>query len=169
MQNSRIVVSLSACILLILASLGCGSGSFTPPLTAIGATSNPLVAQYSIRHFHTGLSAWVEFGTDTNYGRQTSTMTNSVTSDGGVQLNILVAGMRPQTTYHMRAHVDWAGGSWVDQDQTFTTGALPGTQTPAKSSSGSGQFAGISVSAPIQGLTPAPGIELLSLVPPGLG
>ncbi len=89
------------------------------------ATSNPLVAQYSIRHFHAGLTAWVEFGTDAKYGRQTSTMTSSVTTADGLALNILVAGMRPQTTYHMRAHVDWTGGSWVDQDRTFTTGALP--------------------------------------------
>ena len=60
--------------------------------------------------------------------------------------------------------MDLAGGSWVDQDQTFTTGALPGTQTPTASFSG--QFAGISVSEPVPGLTPAPGVELLSLVAP---
>jgi hypothetical protein len=61
-------------------------------------------------------------------------MTNSVTAPVGQALNILVAGMKPQTTYHMRAHVDWAGGSWVDQDQTFTTGALPTSpQAPALS------------------------------------
>ena len=164
MKISRGALCSCVGILLTLASLGCGSGEFTPPLTAIAATANPLVAQYSIQHFHSGLTAWVEFGTDTTYGRQTSIMTDSVTVPGGQVLNILVAGMLPQTTYHMRAHVDWAGGSWVDQDQTFTTGALPGTQTPTASFSG--QFAGISVSEPVPGLTPAPGVELLSLVAP---
>jgi arylsulfate sulfotransferase len=83
-------------------------------------------------------------------------MTNSVTAPGGQALNILVAGMIPQTTYHMRAHVDWAGGSFVDQDQTFTTGALP-TSQPAPQ---------IQITrATVPGLAPAPGVELLSMVP----
>ena len=43
-------------------------------------------------------------------------------------VSILVAGMKPQTTYHMRAHVNWQGGEWVDQDQTFKTGAIPSSQ-----------------------------------------
>jgi arylsulfate sulfotransferase len=140
-----------------LASLGCGSGNYTPPFTAVSATAHPLVAQYSIRHFHQGLTAWVEFGTDTTYGRQTSVMTNSVTTPGGQTLNILVAGMIPQTTYHMRAHVDWPGGSFVDQDQTFTTGALP-------PSNPSPQIQITRTTVP--GLAPAPGVELLSLVLP---
>jgi arylsulfate sulfotransferase len=149
---------LCACILFALASVGCGSGNFTPPLTAIAATSHPLVAQYSIMHVHQGVSAWVEFGTDTTYGRQTSVMTNSVTTPGGQTLNILVAGMMAQTTYHMRAHADWAGGSFVDQDHTFTTGALP-TSNPAPQ---------LQVTrTPVPGLAPAPGVELLSLVPTG--
>ena len=159
-----------AVILFTLGSVGCGSGNFTPPVTVISPTAHPLVAQYSLRHFHSGLTAWVEFGTDTTYGRQTSVMTDadSVTLSGGQVLNILVAGMKPQTTYHMRAHVDWSGGSWVDQDQTFTTGPLPGTQPPTAPSS-AGQFPGINVTLPTPGLTPSPGVELLSLVnTPGL-
>jgi len=156
MKSSRAVLGLSGCIILTLASLGCGSGDYTPPLTVISATSNPLVAQYSIRHFHSGLTAWVEFGPDTNYGRQTSIMTDSVTSPGFQVLNILVAGMKPQTTYHMRAHVDWAGGSWVDQDRSFTTGALPASLTPPV----------IAITQPTPNLSPAPGVELLSLVEP---
>jgi arylsulfate sulfotransferase len=160
-KTLRIVVCLSACVLLTVVSLGCGSGNYTPPLTTITATSSPLVAQYSIQHFHEGLSAWVEFGTDTNYGRQTSTITGSVTTVGGQVLKILVAGMKPHTTYHMRAHVDWAGGSWVDQDQTFTTGALLTSQTPTASSTP--QIPGLTVTRPTPGLAPAPGVELLSL------
>ena len=131
LKISRVGMCLSACVLFTLASVGCGSGNLrrhSPPWLA---TAHPLVAQYSIRHVHQGLTAWVEFGTDTTYGRQTSVMTNSATTPGGQTLNILVAGMKPQTTYHMRAHVDWAGGSFVDQDQTFTTGALPASQAVA--------------------------------------
>src|SRR5579859_3938008 len=124
MKNSSFVVCLSVGVLLTLVSLGCG-GNYIPPLASVSPTSHPLVAQYTIQHFHSGLTAWVEFGTDTTYGRQTSVVTNSTTTPGGEPLSILVAGMKPQTTYHMQAHVSWTGGSWVDQDQTFTTGALP--------------------------------------------
>ena len=149
-----------AIILFTLASVGCGSSNFKPPLTVITPTSHPLVAQYSLHNFHSGLTAWVEFGPTTTYGRQTSVMTDagSVTVSGGGQvLNILVAGMQPKTTYHMRAHVDWAGGSWVDQDQTFTTGAVPTSiQLPT-----------VAVTRPTPSLSPAPGIELLSLVSAG--
>ncbi len=160
MKISQVVACLPACILLTLASVGCGSGNYTPSSTAVAPTANPLVAQYSIRDVHAGASAWVEFGTNTNYGRQTSTMTNSVATDLGVQLNILVAGMIPQTTYHMRAHVDWAGGSWVDQDQTFTTGAIPTSLAPTSTSQAA---PGITVTRPTPSVAPAPGVELLSL------
>ena len=162
LKNSRTVSCMCACILLAVVSLGCGSGNFTPPLTAVTATAHPLVAQYSIRHFHPGLTAWVEFGTDTTYGRQTSVMTNSVSTPGGQVLNILVAGMKPQTTYHMRAHIDGPLGSWVDQDHTFTTGALPSTTGTGSAL----QLPTISVSTPTPGLAPAPGVELLSLTAP---
>jgi arylsulfate sulfotransferase len=142
--------------LLTLASLGCGSGSTTPPpVSAVAASAHPLVAQYSISHFDSGMSAWVEFGTDTHYGRQTSVMqSSSVTALATQKLNILVAGMKPQTTYHMRAHASWASGSWVDEDHTFTTGAVPPSITLPK----------FTVTQPTPGLSPAPGVEVLSLV-----
>jgi arylsulfate sulfotransferase len=137
--------------------IGCGAANYISlPPAVVSRTAHPLVAQYSIRHVHSGLTAWVEFGTDTTYGRQTSTFTNSVTSPSGQMLNILVAGMLPQTTYHMRAHVNWPGGSWVDGDHTFRTGALNASQAASAL-----QLPVISVSPP--GLTPAPGVELLSL------
>jgi arylsulfate sulfotransferase len=119
------------------------------------------VAQYSIRHYHTGFSAWVEFGTDTNYGRQTSVVTDTVSATGGVHMNILVAGMLPQTTYHMRAHVEGPTGGWLDQDQTFTTGAIPDSAAlpqisvtrPNATGSRSGGVEGLSlVNTPVTGL-----------------
>ena len=111
MTISRGALCSSAVILLTLISLGCGAGNSTPPVTTVAPTANPLVAQYNINHFHPGLTAWVEFGPTTTYGRQTSVMTDSLSVPGGQLLKILVAGMLPQTTYHMRAHVDWVGGS----------------------------------------------------------
>src|SRR5579863_1255087 len=157
MKNSR-AVWLCVSILSTLLSIGCGSGNFTPPLTVVAASSHPLVAQYSIRHFRQGMTAWVEFGPDTTYGRQTSVMASSPNTPDGQPLVILVAGMKAQTIYHMRAHVTLLDGStWVDQDQTFTTGALP-TSQPVP------QF---SIAPPVPGQSastaPAPGVELLSL------
>jgi hypothetical protein len=64
--------------------------------------------------------------------------------------------MLPLTTYHMRAHLNWAGGSSVDPDTTFTTGALPASFT----------LPGINVTLPTPNLPPAPGVEILSLIEP---
>ena len=165
MTISRGAFCSSVVFLFTFASLGCGTGGSSPssptPLGAVAPTASPLVAQYTISHFHSGLNAWVEFGTDTTYGRQTSVVTDSVTTPGGKALNILVAGMKPQTTYHMRAHVTWLGGSWVDQDQTFTTGALPGL--PSYYTAVNVEFPAISVQTPTPGLLPSPGVELLTL------
>jgi arylsulfate sulfotransferase len=157
LRNSQAVCLLFTAMAFSLASSGCGSGSGSAVslLTTVAPTANPQVAQYSIRHFQQGTTAWVEFGQDTNYGRQTSVLSASATNTGSQTLNILVAGMLLQTTYHMRAHVDWQGGSWVDDDHTFTTGALPSI---------AGVVPQFKVSRPT--LTPAPGVELLSLVTP---
>jgi arylsulfate sulfotransferase len=131
---------------------GCGSTIYSQ----VAATQNPLVAQYNV--ISSGApQAWVEFGPTASYGRQTSWV--SGTGKPGAALQILVAGMKASTQYHMRAHVVWPDGStWVDQDHTFTTGALPSTLTPP----------GISMMEPTPGLSPAPGVELLCLfAPPG--
>ncbi len=155
MNRSRAVSCSFAIVVLTLMSLGCGSGNFTPPVTVVTATSHPLVAQYSLRHFHQGLTAWVEFGPDTNYGRQTAVMSDSAATPDGQTLNILVAGMKAQTAYHMRAHVTWSGGSWVDQDHTFTTSSLPSSQPPP----------GFQVTrSMVPGAAPAPGVELLNVL-----
>lgn len=154
MRNLLVASRLPFALLLTLAFFGCGSGS--APHGTVTATSHSLVAQYDIQHSHQGLTAWVEFGPDTNYGRKTSVATNSVTTPHGQTLTILVAGMKPQTAYHMRAHADWPGGSWVDQDRTFTTGALP-PNLPAPV---------ITVTQPQSSASPAPGVELLSLIQP---
>lgn len=161
--NLRRILALSFSVLSLLPMLGCLFGNLTPPpLTTVTTTANPLVAQYTLTHVHAGLTAWVEFGTDTNYGRQTSVLAASSTLSVGQTLNILVAGMKAQTTYHMRAHADWPGGSWIDQDHTFTTGVLPSSGTAPAASA---QLPTITVTTPTQGLTPSPGVEFLSMFP----
>lgn len=114
----------------------------------ITATQNPLVAQFT---YATPRAATVsvEFGTDTTYGRNTS----SQASPAGGQATILVAGMHPSTTYHMRAVLDFSDGTQeFGPDQTFTTGSVPPNR-----------LSNLTVTRPA-GLTPASGIELLDLV-----
>jgi arylsulfate sulfotransferase len=109
----------------------------------VSATQNPLVARYTIVPPRGG-NITIEFGPDTNYGLQTAT---------GRQASILVAGMRPFTTYHMRAKIDFDDGTQAyDGDHTFTTGGLPPQRVPK-----------VTVTRPGT-LSPNPGIELLDAV-----
>lgn len=149
-------------ILLPLLTTACGGSpkaSNGIPESAVTGTQNPLVAQYQVNLFGAA-KLWVEFGTNTSYGRQTSSATargNALLSDAVV---VLVAGMTPTTTYHMRAHADWPdGSSWVDQDQTFTTGPLPPGNTLAMTASRPAQASARAV--------PQQGVELLNLIAPG--
>jgi len=154
------VLLICAALILSLLLSSCGAGNSSEsrsipnsvPVVAVVSTANPLVAQYNISFLQPGLTAWVEFGIDTSYGRQTSV----VPSSGGQTFSILVAGMTAQTTYHMRGHLNWSGGSWVDQDRTFATGTIS-TVLPTPQ---------VSISSPVggpQAIAPAQGIELLSL------
>jgi arylsulfate sulfotransferase len=149
------LILLSSSGILVMALLGCATSQYLPYKSSVAPTANPLVAQYSVTHYHPGFSVWVEFGTDTNYGRQTSVVSDSASVTGGAQVNVLVAGMLPQTTYHMRAHVDSPTGPWLDEDQTFTTGALPTTPSVP-------QFT-VTAGASGSSTAPSPGVELLSL------
>ncbi len=146
-----------ACILPVLVCFGCGgSTSFTPALTSIAPTANPLVAQYSITTYISNITAWVEFGTDTTYGRQTSTTQASVAP--GTPITILVAGMKANSIYHMRAHMEAIDGeTWIGPDQIFRTGQIP---------SSAGTQPKIVVTRPTAGLTPSSGVEVFNLVAP---
>lgn len=128
------------------------------PIPGVAQTQNPLVAQYTIALPHKGSTAWVEFGTDTTYGQQTSV--SAASTSYGQSVSILVAGMKPSTKYHMRAHVSWQGQDWVDDDHVFSTGPLP-----AASSGGPGPPT-MTTTDPTAGLTPSPGVELLDLEDP---
>ena len=143
-------------ICVLLESCG-GSSSQVDPKTSVSATANALVAQYTLAATSSG-QVMVEFGTDTNYGRQTASYPLTVGGPiNGAAVNVLVAGMKPNTTYHMRAHFTANGRSWTDQDHTFTTGPLP-SPTPT-----------LTVTRPNPSLSSEenPGIEMLSLVAVG--
>lgn len=115
----------------------------------VSATLHPQVAQYSFTS-PTDASVTIQFGPDMTYGLETWSQPMPA---GGGTLNMLVAGMKANTTYHMRASVQFAGGvQYNDPDQTFTTGAgLAADRLPQ-----------ITIAVP-PGPDTNPGVELLSL------
>lgn len=118
-------------------------------------TSNPQVDDYSIDLPAPGKVS-VQFGPTDSYGRDTWQVPTP-TANGG-QVDIEVAGMLPQTLYHMRAQVVLTDGAvWNDIDHSVFASGLPlRTGSPPQTSpvtvSGSG--------------TPQPGIELWNTILP---
>ncbi len=88
---------------------------------SVAPTANPVVAMYTLTLPTSG--NWsVSFGETTGYGLTTS----SIQVADASAASMLVAGMRANTTYHMRANVTLSDGRQVsDIDHTFTTGASP--------------------------------------------
>lgn len=139
----------------IEAALGASSGASASASVTVFApgqvstTPNPLVALYSFGA-PAGGSVQIEFGPDTNYGLKTW---SQPAPSGGGTVGILVAGMRANMTYHLRATAQLSDGTqFADSDRTFTTGSLPAGLAPS-----------ISVTT-TPGMTPNSGIELLELV-----
>ncbi len=97
----------------------------------------------------------VEFGPDTNYGRSTAWYPVAGQYKATV---IQVAGMRANTTYHMRAQEQCFGNTIMSADTTFTTGPLPSITFPT-----------LTVTRPNPSLsaTENPGIEMITIPVPG--
>lgn len=156
MRKLRLRFDLRLTFLLpVIATFACGGGGNlgSPVLSAyVAATGNALVAQYYITPLQANVTAWVEFGTDTTYGRQTPV--TPPTTGPQQRLSVLVAGMKQNTTYHMRAHLQGSDGeTWVGPDEIFKTGAIP---------SSAGTPPGIAVTRPVPGLEPASGVEVFN-------
>jgi arylsulfate sulfotransferase len=114
----------------------------------VSTTNHPLVARYSMT-VPDGSKVKVRFGPDTSYGFGTWTLP---AASGGGPEDMLVAGMRASSTYHMQAVVDLPDGiEFRDVDHTFQTGTVPSSRLPQ-----------ISVSTSST-LRPNPGVELLQL------
>jgi arylsulfate sulfotransferase len=112
----------------------------------VAPTANVQVAMYTITPA-VGASVSIQFGPNTSYGLSTSRQ--SALSEGS-PLNILVAGMRLNSTYRMRAVMNLADGSQIfDVDHSFTTGTLPGASLP-----------NLAVTT-TPGATPQSGVELI--------
>ncbi|MDE2138033.1 MAG: aryl-sulfate sulfotransferase [Gammaproteobacteria bacterium] len=121
----------------------------------VESTANPQVAQYTLNLPQAG-TVQVQFGTDTSYGLRTwSQPTPATPVNYGGPVTIEVAGMRGNTTYHLRALATLSdGATYSDSDHTFTTGMPPPTPP-------------VQVTSPA-GLTPQPGIELFDSAELGL-
>ena len=142
-DGRRLLAAAPSFALFALLFAGCGSS----PFSSVTSTANPLVAEYSVNPALRGTVA-VEFGETTDYGQSTAPVATTV---GPV--NVLVAGMKANTAYHMRAQVDYEDGtSRQDVDHVFTTGSLPAGVLPSYTVT------------PTSGLTPQPGIELVDPV-----
>jgi hypothetical protein len=114
----------------------------------VQSTGNPLVAQYTVST-PSSASVSVQFGPDLTYGFVTSPQ---MTSSSGGAVSILVAGMKQNTLYHMRAVATYSDGSQAfDSDHTFQTGTIPAQRIPT-----------MKVTTP-SSAQPAPGVELMSL------
>ncbi len=117
----------------------------------VATTANPQVALYTIS-VPDGFSAFVQFSTDTSYNLFTSSIPAPT---GGGAVPILVAGMKGNTPYHMRAVFQATGTTnnvFSDADHTFTTTSFPAANLPV-------------ITATIApGQTPQPGVELLDLL-----
>ena len=134
-----VLYTLALATVLFMAACGGGEVPHIAVTTSVSATPNPLVANYSVTSLIAG-TVLVEFGTDTSYPLQTA----SYPIQANKTLSVLVAGMRPSTTYHMRAEVLVEGSAaWTDEDQVFTTGpvttALP-PLTVTRSSPSNAQY-----------------------------
>jgi len=143
---------------LLILCQSCGSSSAGRSETSITsrtfeatvqATANPLVAQYAVTIAAPG-SVVVEFGPDQTYQYKTSVQ--PVPTAGGTA-TLLVAGMKADSTYHLRALVTYSDGSQqLDSDHVFQTGTIPPQRIPA-----------MKVTTSTPGVSPAPGVELMSL------
>lgn len=125
-----------------------GESILTPAPGTVSETANTMVAQYTLTLPETG--SWsVNFGATESYGLTTGVQTATANTPS----SLYVAGMLPNTLYHMQASITLAGGATaVEPDQTFTTGALP---------------PGIPATLPVTltpGMTPQPGVEFVNVL-----
>lgn len=151
-KRARCAAAIAAAFIFFMAT-GCGMAPADPPAVqfspgTVQATQHPLVARYSLTS-PVSANVTIEFGRDTNYGMQTW----SRTAAAGATVDILVAGMRPFTTYHMRARVEYSGGTYLDADHTFTTSGPDAASLPQAVVTRSGASA-------------ARGVELLDMTLP---
>lgn len=125
---------------------------YVVPSGQVWPTANPLVAEYTFGA-PVGAHVRVEFGTD-GVKYPWPTLAQTIPPSGG-RVNILVAGMRANTEYHLRGVIALPNGATVyDPGHTFQTGSIPANLVPTLAPS------------PAAG-SPAGGAVTMDLIPSG--
>jgi uncharacterized repeat protein (TIGR02543 family) len=96
--------------------------SFAPALnfTALTLSGNGLTLQGVFNPNGSSTTAYLEYGTNTNYGSSTSPQ--SLGNGGtGVNFQVAVTGLLPNTVYHIRPVIVVDGVTTYGSDQTFST------------------------------------------------
>jgi arylsulfate sulfotransferase len=123
-----------------------GKAPFVTATGTVESTRNPQVARYTIAPQHPA-DVEVQFGPDTSYSLHTWTRF----ADGNQPVSIFVAGMRANSSYHLRAVVHFRSGPTVfDADHIFKTGHLAARLIPPITTQTT------------PGAKPQPGVELLN-------
>ncbi len=150
-QGTGVAVTITATSTKDTTKSGNASAKSVAPGT-YAATNNTQVVQYTVTA-PADAKVSVEFGLDTNYGTPTW---QQATPAGGGAVSLFVAGMKANTTYHMRGVVAFNDGSiFKDADHTFATGAPVGqppmitvTTTPGTTPQSGVEFLNVSVGSP---------------------
>lgn len=152
---------------LTIFTVGCGTSTFNDPpgiaSAAVTNTANPLVAQVTMK---TGLGcpgqvAVAFSGPETPSGRMTAWTPVGASSQTST---ILVAGMRPSTTYQITPMAQQQCGSsatpstFTAQTMSFTTGALPSLPFPTMA---------VTRPSPSPTNPENPGVESIDITPVG--
>jgi arylsulfate sulfotransferase len=118
----------------------------------VEGTQNPQVCNYTIAP-PAPANVSIQFGPTTSYGL--STWSQATPINGG-PVSTLVAGMVANSTYHVRATLQFGNGiTFTDSDHVFATGTLPADKVPT-----------LTVTT-FPGMMPQSGVELLDLVKTG--
>ena len=116
------IFSFLALLAVMVAIPSCNQARVSAGPSSVMPTKNPQVALYTI-HPPSPAKVSIEFGPSTAYGLTTW---EKPTSEDGSPVSIFVAGMKANTTYHMRAIVKYNSGKvFMDDDHVFKTGSLP--------------------------------------------
>jgi len=117
----------------------------------VTTTSHPLVAKYTFLAPPES-TVQIQFGPDENYGQE---RWEQRAGPHGGEVDTLVAGMRANSLYHMRAQLKLADGSlFWDDDHTLATGSIPTDRLPTITAT------------TMPGQAPQPGVELVDAVQP---
>jgi hypothetical protein len=81
-------------------------------------------------------TSYIEFGTDTSYGRRLTTFQSPLSSSSATTVRILATGLTPGTTYHYRVVATNSDGTSTSSDQTFTTDIASSVRTWSSATSG---------------------------------